>query len=68
MENTELNYAWRKVSQWTRTVGIDGISELKQELGFLGKCKIDEMLNQLYDDELDLNLIDGKFYINFNVN
>ena len=62
-EQTDLDYAWRLISDWTKTVGINGIKELKRKLGFSVRYKISDMIIELYGDELPIGRKDDKFYI-----
>lgn len=56
----ELDYVWRKVSSWSKTVGFTGTSELKKKLGYSSKAKVVDLITELYGDKLQITRVDEK--------
>lgn len=59
----ELDYVWRKVSSWSKTVGFTGTSELKKKLGYSSKAKVVDLITELYGDKLQITRVDEKIQL-----
>jgi 5-methylcytosine-specific restriction endonuclease McrA len=49
---TDLNYVWRKISEWSKLVGFTGAAGLKKSLGYSSKAKVVDLIRELYGNKL----------------
>ena len=59
----ELDYLWRQVSFWSKTVGFSGVVELKKELGYSSKAKVVDLITELYGDKLQITKVGEKIQL-----
>ena len=59
----ELDYVWRQVSFWSKTVGFSGVVELKKELGYSSKTKVVDLITELYGDKLQISKVGEKIQL-----
>ena len=59
----ELDYLWRQVSFWSKTVGFSGVIELKKELGYSSKAKVVDLITELYGDKLQITKVGEKIQL-----